>query len=64
MVDQAEDFILSKLNYQVETRSEKTSIPGKYEIPRVVISEAIVNAVAHRDYTNNGSVQVMLFKDR
>lgn len=64
MVDQAEDFILSKLNYQVETRSEETSIPGKYEIPREVISEAIVNAVAHRDYTNNGSVQVMLFKDR
>lgn len=23
-----------------------------------------MNAVAHRDYTNNGSVQVMLFKDR
>lgn len=64
MVDQAEDFILSKLDYQVETRSEGTSIPGKYEIPREVISEAIVNAVAHRDYTNNGSVQVMLFKDR
>ena len=26
--------------------------------------EAIVNAVAHRDYTSNGSVQVMLFADR
>ena len=26
--------------------------------------EAIVNAVAHRDYTSNGSVQVMLFSDR
>jgi len=24
----------------------------------------IVNAVAHRDYTSNGSVQVMLFSDR
>lgn len=24
----------------------------------------IVNAVAHRDYTSNGSVQIMLFKDR
>lgn len=64
MVDQAEDFILSKLDYQVETRSEETSIPGKYEIPREVIAEAMVNAIAHRDYTNNGSVQVMLFKDR
>ena len=26
--------------------------------------EAIVNAVAHRDYTSTGSVQVMLFADR
>ena len=64
LVDQAEDFILSKLDYQIETRSEGTSIPGKYEIPREVIAESIVNAVAHRDYTNNGSVQIMLFKDR
>ena len=29
-----------------------------------VVREAIVNAVAHRDYTSNGSVQVMLFADR
>ena len=25
---------------------------------------AIANAVAHRDYTSNASVQVMLFRDR
>ena len=35
-----------------------------YEIPREVVAEAIVNAVAHRDYISNGSVQVMLFADR
>jgi predicted HTH transcriptional regulator len=64
LVNQAEDFILSKLDYQVETRAEGTSISGRYEIPREVVAEAIVNAIAHRDYTNNGSVQVMLFKDR
>ncbi|HBJ85107.1 MAG TPA: transcriptional regulator, partial [Verrucomicrobiales bacterium] len=34
------------------------------EIPRDVVSEAIVNAVVHRDYTSHGSVQVMLFADR
>ena len=28
------------------------------------VAEAIVNAVAHRDYTSNASVQVMLFADR
>lgn len=64
LVDQAEDFILSKLNYSVGTRANETSIPGNYEIPKEIISEAIVNAIAHRDYTHNGSVQVMLFRDR
>ena len=33
-------------------------------MPPEVVREAIVNAVAHRDYTCNGSVQVMLFSDR
>jgi ATP-dependent DNA helicase RecG len=28
------------------------------------VVEAIVNAVAHRDYASNGSVQVMLFSER
>lgn len=64
LVDQAQNFILSKLNYSLGTRENETSIPSKYEIPREIISEALVNAVAHRDYSNNGSVQVMLFRDR
>ena len=38
--------------------------PVSYEIPREVVAEGIVNAVAHRDYSSNGSVQVMLFADR
>lgn len=33
-------------------------------MPPEVVREAIVNAVAHRDYTSSGSVQVMLFADR
>jgi predicted HTH transcriptional regulator len=35
-----------------------------YEIPQPVVAEALVNAIAHRDYTSNASVQVMLFADR
>jgi predicted HTH transcriptional regulator len=35
-----------------------------YEIPPEVVREAVVNAVAHRDYTSHGSVQVMLFANR
>ena len=35
-----------------------------YEIPKKVVTEAIVKAVAHRNYTSNGGVQVMLFANR
>ena len=31
------------------------------EIPKKTVTEAIVKAVAHRNYTGNGAVQVMLF---
>ena len=64
LVDQAVDFVLSKLSLSVGTRSQSVQAPVTYEIPKEVVTEAIVNAVAHRDYTNNGSVQVMLFSDR
>lgn len=64
LVDQAVDFVLAKLDYTVGTRSLTNEIPGHYEIPRAMVVEAIVNAVVHRDYTHNGSVQVMLFSDR
>ena len=64
LVDQSVDFVLSKLDYQIGTRAERTSIPGSYEIPREIITEAIVNAIAHRDYTSNASVQIMIFRDR
>ncbi len=64
LVDQTVDFILSKLDYSVGTRHEQVQIPGGYEIPREIIAEAVVNAIAHRDYRSNGSVQVMLFSDR
>lgn len=63
-VDQAVDFILSKISVSVGTREFSTQAPIQYEIPKAVVSEAIVNAIAHRDYTSNGSVHVMLFADR
>ena len=64
LVDQSVEFVLSKLDFSLGTREEKTSIPGEYEVPREIIVEAMVNAVAHRDYTSQGSIQVMVFKDR
>ena len=63
-MDHAVDFVLSKIALSVGTRAESIQAPVAYEIPKEVITEAIVNAVAHRDYTSAGSVQVMLFADR
>ncbi len=63
-VDQAIDFVLSKISLSVGTREKSNQAPLVYEIPRAVIGEAIVNAIAHRDYNSHGSVQVRVFKDR
>jgi predicted HTH transcriptional regulator len=63
-VDQAVDFVMSKISRAVGTRALGPQAPVEYELPREAVAEAIVNAVAHRDYTSNASVQVMLFSDR
>ncbi len=64
LVNQAVDFALSRINVEVGLRNEAIDAPLEYEIPHAAIAEAIVNAVAHRDYTSTGAVQVMLFRDR
>lgn len=63
-VNQAVDFVLSRINLSVGDRSQSVEVPVEYEIPRTAVAEAIVNAVAHRDYSSNASVQVMLFRNR
>lgn len=64
MVDQAVDFVLAKINRSIGTREHSVRAPSRYELPKEAVKEAVVNAVAHRDYANNASVQVMLFADR
>jgi ATP-dependent DNA helicase RecG len=63
-VDQAVDFVMSKIARGVGTRAKGPEAPVEYELPKEVVSEAVVNAVAHRDYTSNAGIQVMLFADR
>jgi predicted HTH transcriptional regulator len=63
-VDQARDFVLAKINRSVGTRADSITAPAVYELPPDAVGEAIVNAVAHRDYHSNGSVEVRLFADR
>jgi predicted HTH transcriptional regulator len=64
LVDQAVNFVLSKIDYAVGERTHGATVSTAYEIPPEVIEEAVVNAVAHRDYDSTASVQVMLFADR
>jgi len=64
LVDQAVDFVMSKIDRTVGTRALGPQAPVDYELPREAVAEAIVNAVAHRDYTSNASVQIMLFSNR
>ena len=64
MADAAVSFVLSKLNLKVGTRSEDIYAPREYEIPISVVAEAVINAIAHRDYASVGSVQVEVFSDR
>jgi ATP-dependent DNA helicase RecG len=62
--DQARDFVLAKINRAVGTRTESNVAPATYELPPDAIGEAIVNAIAHRDYYSKASVEVRLFADR
>jgi ATP-dependent DNA helicase RecG len=63
-VDHAADFVLSKLDRLVPPRGESPISDTGYEIPKPAIHEAIVNALAHRDYNSRAAVQVMVFVDR
>lgn len=62
--DQARDFVLGKINRAVGTRAFSITAPATYELPPDAVAEAIVNAIAHRDYNSNASVEVRLFADR
>lgn len=62
--DQARDFVLAKINRAVGIRAESNVAPASYELPPDAIGEAVVNAIAHRDYHSNASVEIRLFSDR
>ena len=62
LVDQAKAFVMSHIDAWVGDHSSDNNM--EYEIPVKAVHEALVNAIVHRDYTRNSSVQVMLFKDR
>ena len=56
------DFILSKLDSLQEGQSFNSI--GKLEIPEIVITELLVNALIHRDYFINDSIKIFVFDNR
>lgn len=64
MIEDALAFVMSRIDHEVGEPFSSGVAPGRDELPELAVREAIVNAVCHRDYADNGSVQVMLFSDR
>jgi predicted HTH transcriptional regulator len=63
-VDKAVAFVLDAIKFPVIQQKDTVQVARPREIPEFAIHEAIVNAVAHRDYNTTSSVQVMVFLDR
>jgi len=63
-ITQATSWTMSKLSLRFGVRDASPQNETEFEIPRSVIFETIVNAVAHRDYNSTGSVQVSVFPNR
>lgn len=56
--------MLGKIHRSIGERSESLVAPRRYELPPAAVAEAVVNALAHRDYYSNASVEVRLLADR
>ncbi len=63
-VDKAVAFVLDAIKFPVIQQKDTVQVARPREIPEFAVHEAIVNAVAHRNYNTTSSVQVMVFLDR
>lgn len=62
VIDQAERFV--DLHLPLPHRIRGFEPEPRPELPKAAIREAIINAVAHRDYTVHGPVRLFIFDDR
>lgn len=62
LLQQSESYIKEHINWRAELKERvRKEIP---EIPVRAITEALVNSLCHRDYTNRKGNEVAIFKDR
>ena len=63
-VDNAVAFVMDRLAKSVRPGKDQPESIVEYEVPYAAVREAVVNAVAHKNYASKSSVQVMVFIDR
>lgn len=63
-VDRAVAFVLSSIKLPVIQQEHTAQVKRPPEIPLFAVQEAIVNALAHRNYNDTSGIQVMVFIDR
>ncbi|NCN28175.1 ATP-dependent DNA helicase RecG [bacterium] len=57
------DFLVGKLE-KVQPKGRGFNSLGELEIPEIVLTEILVNALVHRDYFINDSIKIFLFENR
>ncbi|MFA5393928.1 MAG: DUF4062 domain-containing protein [Candidatus Ratteibacteria bacterium] len=63
-VDKSVEFVLGIIKQAIIQQEHTPQFKRPFEIPVFAIQEAIVNAVAHRNYNTTSGIQVMVFTDR
>ena len=64
LMRQGVDFVMSHIAQSRGLRTESFQAPMRFELPREVVEEALVNALVHRDWRLSASVEVRVFADR
>ena len=64
LVDKAVAFVMERMWREVDPGEGTPESRVQYELPYDAVREAVVNAVAHRNYASHSGVQVTVFRDR